>query len=155
MTATPASHYTGLAQPQCSTKGQGIFQCVVWSSEHRGATRGRTLFAFGVENLLQHLKSANSRRARPFGCEGRNGRWGVGGASTCLVVASVEQQGVGEGSHSPTGEVEHCCSHPVDAPLHWDLQATKTTTSHQPCMLCGLLAHTFALDGPIGRACKQ
>ena len=42
---------------------------------------------------------------------------------TCLVVAGMQHKGVGKGSNGSTGEVEHCCSHPVDAPLHWHLQA--------------------------------
>ena len=56
------------------------------------------------------------------------GDWGGGGTAagaTCLVVAGVEDKGVGEGAHSSTGKVEHCGSNPVDASPHWHLPATN------------------------------
>lgn len=55
----------------------------------------------------------------------------MGEGVTCLVVASMEHEGVGEGPHCPTGEVEHCCSHPVDAPVHWNLQNPEKISTNR------------------------
>ena len=44
---------------------------------------------------------------------------------TCLVVTGMKHQGVGEGAYCPTGEMPHCCSHSVDAPLHWYLHTSQ------------------------------